>query len=87
MEDLLRHIRGMSGHLGAMRDVGAEVRAAAQHVPCVPHFLGANYYAVVPAFSRGNCCTMGVRMSRVATVAMPASGAAEARSGVVRSTT
>ena len=34
-------------HLGAMRDVGAEVRAAAQHVPCVPHFLGANYYATV----------------------------------------
>ncbi|QBM10881.1 Major capsid protein [Caprine alphaherpesvirus 1] len=34
-------------HLHAMRGVGREALAAARHVPPVPHFVGANYYATV----------------------------------------
>ncbi|AQM74704.1 major capsid protein [Bovine alphaherpesvirus 5] len=34
-------------HLHAMRGLGQDALAAARHVPPVPHFVGANYYATV----------------------------------------
>nr|APQ35048.1 major capsid protein [Equid alphaherpesvirus 1] len=72
------------GHLVHNRPIRGENKRN----PIVPHhdpewsvLSKIYYYAVVPAFSRGNCCTMGVRYDRVyplvQTVVIPDLGAEE----------
>ncbi|QBN85138.1 major capsid protein-like protein [Phocid alphaherpesvirus 1] len=51
------------------------IRQENNHAPVVPHhdpewstLSKIYYYCIVPAFSKGNCCTMGVRYDRIYTL-------------------